>query len=107
MKADPSLHRKGEDPLSALAVLRELTDAASRFVDRAPRQKRVEADRQALLDAITRAQLVLSVGGRRADESQQAEVKEAQALLRAVPGQPRNPTKPPMREGHNRRRKKS
>jgi len=36
-------------------------DAAERFVNRSPRLKRLEADRQALLDAIRRAQLLLSV----------------------------------------------
>jgi hypothetical protein len=62
------------ESLSAVNVLRELTEAASQFVDKAPRQKRLEADRQALLDALTRAQLVLSVGGRKLDEPQSDEV---------------------------------
>jgi hypothetical protein len=43
-------------------VLKELTDAAERFVNKAPKQAKLEQDRQALLDAIMRAQLVLSVG---------------------------------------------
>ncbi len=38
-----------------------LTEAAERFVNGVPRSKRMEAERQALLDAITQAQLVLSV----------------------------------------------
>lgn len=38
-----------------------VTDAAENFVNRAPRSKRLETERQALLDAIRRAQLVLSV----------------------------------------------
>lgn len=38
-----------------------LTDAAERFVNRSPRSKRLEGERQALLDAIRQAQLILSV----------------------------------------------
>jgi hypothetical protein len=38
-----------------------ITNAAERFVNRSPRVKRLEAERQALLDAIRRAQLLLSV----------------------------------------------
>ena len=73
------------ESLSAVNVLRELTEAASRFVDRAPRQQRLEADRQALLDAITRAQLVLSVGSRKTDEPTHPDISEAQSLLKSVP----------------------
>ena len=99
-----------KESLSPLAVLRELTEAAGRFVDRAPRQKRLESDRQGLLDAITRAQLVLSVGGRKADEPKAEEVKEAQALLKSVPGkdapaQVQTLPKPPLREKRTRTRK--
>jgi len=42
-------------------VLKSVTDAAERFVNHSPRPKRLEAERQALLDAIRRAQLLLSV----------------------------------------------
>ena len=42
-------------------ALRVLTDAAERFVNKAPNQKRLEAERAALLDAILQAQLLLSV----------------------------------------------
>jgi len=42
-------------------ALNSVTDAAERFVNHSPRLKRLEADRQALLDAIRRAQLLLSV----------------------------------------------
>jgi hypothetical protein len=42
-------------------AFQQVTDAAERFVNRSPRLKRLEEDRQALLDAIRRAQLVLSV----------------------------------------------
>jgi hypothetical protein len=38
-----------------------VTDAAERFVNHSPRLKRLEGDRQALLDAIRQAQLLLSV----------------------------------------------
>jgi len=55
MKAD-------QDPESRrLDALIRLLDAAERFVNRAPRQRRIEPERQALLDAITHAQLVASV----------------------------------------------
>jgi predicted PurR-regulated permease PerM len=47
--------------ISAGEALELLTHAAERFVDGAPRVKKLEAERQALLDAITSAQLVLSV----------------------------------------------
>lgn len=42
-------------------TLRALTDAAERFVNKAPNQKRLEMERAALLDAIMQAQLLLSV----------------------------------------------
>ena len=42
-------------------VLKSVTDAAERFVNRTPRLKRLEGERQALLDAIRRAQLLLSL----------------------------------------------
>ena len=44
-----------------LETLQSLTDAAESFVTRTPRSKRSEAERKALLDAITGAQLLLSV----------------------------------------------
>ncbi|HJR78312.1 MAG TPA: hypothetical protein VJ805_15135 [Nitrospiraceae bacterium] len=42
-------------------ALRRLADAAERFVNKAPNQKRLETERVALLDAILQAQLLLSV----------------------------------------------
>jgi hypothetical protein len=42
-------------------TLRVLTEAAERFVNKAPNQKRLEEERTALLDAIMQAQLLLSV----------------------------------------------
>jgi hypothetical protein len=42
-------------------TLRVLTEAAERFVNKAPNQKRLEEERAALLDALMQAQLLLSV----------------------------------------------
>jgi hypothetical protein len=42
-------------------ALLEITNSSERFVNRAPQSKRLATERQALLDAITTAQLVLSV----------------------------------------------
>lgn len=42
-------------------LLKLLTEAAERFVNKAPNQKRLEAERAALLDAILQAQLSLSL----------------------------------------------
>ncbi|HEY7129009.1 MAG TPA: hypothetical protein VH332_05025 [Nitrospira sp.] len=42
-------------------ALNSLTNAAERFVNHTPRLKRLEGERQALLDAIRQAQLLLSV----------------------------------------------
>jgi hypothetical protein len=50
--------RSSEDCWQAL---NRVTDAAERFVNRTPRLKRLEAERQDLLDAIRQAQLLLSV----------------------------------------------
>jgi hypothetical protein len=53
--------RPANDPADVVQTLHNLTDAAETFVNRVPRLKKNEAERQALLDAITRAQLILSV----------------------------------------------
>ena len=50
--------RPSQDVWEAFHIV---TDAAENFVNRSPRSKRLETERQALLDAIRRAQLVLSV----------------------------------------------
>jgi len=50
--------RSSEDSWQAL---NRVTDAAEQFVNRTPRLKRLEAERQDLLDAIRQAQLLLSV----------------------------------------------
>jgi hypothetical protein len=49
-------------------ALRDLTDRAEQFVNRAPQSKRLATERQALLDAITTAQLVLSVHQKLSEE---------------------------------------
>lgn len=50
-------------------ALRDITNSAEQFVTRAPRSKRLATERQALLDAITTAQLVLSVHQRLPEEA--------------------------------------
>ena len=50
--------RRSQDLWDAFLAL---ADAAERFVNRSPRSKRLEGERQALLDAIRQAQLILSV----------------------------------------------
>ena len=50
--------RSSEEFWQAFSVI---TEVAERFVNRSPRLKRLEAERQALLDAIRQAQLLLSV----------------------------------------------
>jgi hypothetical protein len=47
--------------MDAEEALRVLAEAAERFVNKAPNQKRLVSDRAALLDAIMHAQLLLSV----------------------------------------------
>ncbi|HET6675483.1 MAG TPA: hypothetical protein VFG71_09100 [Nitrospiraceae bacterium] len=49
-------------------ALRRLADAAERFVNKAPNQKRTEMERTALLDAIMHAQLLLSIAPARRKE---------------------------------------
>ena len=44
-----------------IQACRRLAETAEAFVNRAPRQKRIEAERSALFDALSHAQLVLSV----------------------------------------------
>lgn len=44
-----------------IQACRRLAETAEAFVSRAPRQKRIEAERSALFDALSHAQLVLSV----------------------------------------------
>jgi hypothetical protein len=52
---------KRKDNGDAVRVFQRLASAAEAFVNRAPRVKRIQAERSSLLDAITDAQLVLSV----------------------------------------------
>ena len=51
-------------------ALREITNSAEQFVNRAPQSKRLATERQALLDAITTAQLLLSVHRRLPEEAE-------------------------------------
>src|SRR5690349_24828328 len=44
-----------------IQACRRLAETAEAFANRAPRQKRIEAERSALFDALSHAQLVLSV----------------------------------------------
>jgi hypothetical protein len=52
---------KQQDDRDPVRACQRLTRAAEDFVNRAPRVKRIEVERTALLEAITEAQLVLSV----------------------------------------------
>jgi hypothetical protein len=52
---------KRQSDRDVVRAFQRLTKAADEFVNRAPRVKRIQAERSALLDAITDAQLVLSV----------------------------------------------
>lgn len=61
--ATVSLLAPASPTLDASALLSELGEAAERYVNKAPKQQRLAADRQALLDVLTRAQLYLSVQG--------------------------------------------
>jgi uncharacterized protein YlxW (UPF0749 family) len=68
-----------------MTAFQRLTDAAERFVNRAPRVTRIQEQRAVLLDAIANAQLVLSVQrlpkdtrreSSRTSEKNSAEVKQ-------------------------------
>jgi hypothetical protein len=52
---------RSDDHTDMVDTLTKLIDAAEQFVNRAPRLKRNAVEHQALLDAITHAQLILSV----------------------------------------------
>jgi hypothetical protein len=52
---------KAADSLNAPALLEELATLAERYVNKAPKEHRLAADRQRLLDLLTRVQLFLSV----------------------------------------------
>lgn len=77
--------------MNTVEVLKQVTESAQRFVNKAPKQARLQVERQALLDAITRAQLVLSVSPEKLqrqqhDSSTEEDRTEAAALLRSLPG---------------------
>ena len=78
-------------PLNPVQTLRRLLDASVRFEAKAARQARIETERRALQEAITEAQLVLSVGGQEWKAANEPgflseTVVEADALLRSLPG---------------------
>jgi hypothetical protein len=52
---------KRKDDGDVVRAFQRLTSAAEEFVHHAPRVKRIQAERSSLLEAITDAQLVLSV----------------------------------------------
>jgi len=62
-------------------TLRRLLDAAQRFEMKTPKYRRLESERQALQEAITHAQLVLSV-----HDVPHVKSKTARRTLRSVPG---------------------
>jgi len=67
-----------------LRVLRTLTEKASRFEKAAAHHKRIEAERKALQEVLTEAQLVLSVQ----QKKPLAEVKNLKAV-KTGPGLPK------------------
>jgi DNA-binding LytR/AlgR family response regulator len=61
-------------------TLRRLLEAAQRFEVKTPQYRRIASDRQALQEAITQAQLVLSV-----QDAPKEKAKNAASSLRSVP----------------------
>lgn len=59
VRAGSSLRAAAQSEMSK--TLQTLMEAAERFVNGAPKSKKLEAERNALLDAITQAQWLLSV----------------------------------------------
>jgi hypothetical protein len=79
--------------IDPMRVFRHLLDTAVRFEAKAARHARLDTERRALQEAITQAQLVLSVSGKEPKKTTAQEavapsedVMEASALLRALPG---------------------
>ena len=71
------------------ATLKQLLSAAVQFEAKAPRQQRIEGERRALLEAITQAQLVLSVrrtGPIEKDRPAEAAGNNRQTTLRGISG---------------------
>jgi len=62
-------------------TLKQLLEAAQRFEVKTPQYKRIESERQALREAMTHAQLVLSV-----QESVKMSDKGSEGSLRSIPG---------------------
>lgn len=74
-----------EGMMDSKEALRQLADAAERFVNKAPNQKRTEMERTALLDAIMQAQLLLSVASARPKDRT------------PTPSAPKHPKRRPLR----------
>lgn len=68
-------------------TLRRLLEAAQGFEMKTPRYRRIASERQALQDAITQAQLVLSV-----EDAPKKKAKDAASSLRSVPNRPSRKT---------------
>ena len=68
-----------------LRVLRTLTEKAARFEKAAAHHKRIEGDRKALQEALTDAQLVLSVQ----QKAPLAEVRSLKAVVKPGAGSPK------------------
>lgn len=56
-------HSRNNGYHDLIRACRRLVETAETFVNRAPRQKRIEGERSALFDALSHTQLVLSVVG--------------------------------------------
>ena len=80
--------------MNTVQALQQLLDAAIRFEARTARHTRLDAEQRVLQEAITDAQLILSVGNKnrptqankKEREASSDAVMEAGALLRSLPG---------------------
>lgn len=70
--------------MDAQEALRLLADAAERFVNKAPNQKRLNAERAALLDALMHAQLLLSIKTPRLSQRPEPAAPTARAKRRPL-----------------------
>jgi hypothetical protein len=69
-------------PMTCQEALRELIEAAGRFEQKAARHRRIEAERAALREALTRAQLIVSVAATK--RSDRAGERQGSALHRGA-----------------------
>src|SRR5437868_815436 len=89
-----------QDNPDVVGALQQLTDAADDFVNRAPRVKRIEDERAALLNAITHAELVLSVHRLPNDREQEVETA-TRSKRRSLPqARLKTPHNRPFRESN-------